>query len=226
MVYDHGSLFYFRDIVKRMLVEGEDGYMKMKVRIQFVLGLRRFKGAGEMSIGKLKAQGVSVGERLRTLNHETQEQEIYNSCIILKNFAIVQKEIPMSTDYILEELIGNCSALRGIYSEILFRWRSGYGEESFNVLDQRLHTKAARNFAFILSKTEQINPVELVESMRVFEEAFEEDRMTRAIKRASKRSIITTSVATASIFAILMNFSIVVVFMDMLNMLGELKWRF
>ena len=106
------------------------------------------------------------------------------------------------------------------------REKARCGEDSFSILNQRLHTKAARNFAFILSKTEQINPVELVESMRVFEEAFEEDRMTRAIKRASRKSIITTTVATASIFAILMNFSIVVVFMNMLSMLGELNWRF
>lgn len=200
--------------------------MKMKNKIWFFLGFRRFKGLRKRSIEDLREKRRTFKEKMLAIDRNSLEQEIFGSCVILKNLAIVQSDIPMSTDYILEELMANSNSLRGIYGEILFRWRSGYGQDSFNVLDERIHTKAARNFAFILSKTEQINPAELVESMRVFEEAFAGDRMTRAMKRASRKSIVTTMAATASIFAILMNFSIVVVFMDMLNMIGGLEGGF
>ena len=49
-----------------------------------------------------------------------------------------------------------------------------------------------------------------------------EERMTEATKEVQRKSILTTTWATAAIFALLINFTVVVVFMDTLNMLQEL----
>jgi hypothetical protein len=198
--------------------------MRMKIKIWFALGFRRFSRVGRAEKVKISPiKGGRLKARVNLIRRDVQEQEIYGSCIILKNLSIVQKNLPISTDSILEELMDNSNALKGIYGEMLFRWRNGWGTESFSVMGERIDSKAARNFASILSKAEQINPAELVESMTMFEESFSGDRMTRAMRRASRKSLITTMAATAAVFAVLMNFSIVVVFMDMINMLGGLE---
>lgn len=200
--------------------------MKMKIKISLMLGFRRLE--------RLKNKGAEGGKRsadpwlffrgrFEELQRDALEQELFGSCIILKNMAIVQKGMPMSADYILEQLMANSTGLKNVYGEMLFRWRNGYGAEAFDIMGERLKTKAARSFAFILSKTDHIDPAELVTAMRSFEEDFAGYRMTKAMKRAERKSLITTMAATASIFAILMNFSIVVVFMDMLTMLGGLN---
>ncbi len=45
--------------------------------------------------------------------------------------------------------------------------------------------------------------------------------MTKGMKRAERKSLLTTLLATASVFTILLNFTIVVVFMDALTLLGQ-----
>lgn len=194
--------------------------MKMRIKISMLLGFRRIERIRTaVPRGQISAR---LRSRMDALRRDAMEQELFGSCIMLKNMAIVQRDLPMSADHILEQLLANSCGLRNVYSEILFRWRGGQGTGAFDVLGERIGTKAARNFAFILSRMDHINPGELVIAMESFEEDFAGYRMTRAMKRASRKSLITTMAATASIFAILMNFSIVVVFMDMLSMLGDI----
>ncbi|MDD5922230.1 MAG: hypothetical protein PUC44_03495 [Eubacteriales bacterium] len=149
------------------------------------------------------------------LLRRAREQEIFTSCMILKNLSIVQKDFPMSADFYLERLMEDSRYLRSIYGEMLLLWRSGMGEKAFFVLEERVQTKAAVNFSLILSKLDQVNPSELVSSMRSFEESFSEERVTRATRRAYIRSLIVTAASAASVFLILMNFIIVVIFLDM-----------
>ena len=49
-----------------------------------------------------------------------------------------------------------------------------------------------------------------------------EERMTAAVRNAQRNSVLVTAWASASIFALLINFAVVVVFMDTLGMLGHL----
>ncbi|MGF6375188.1 hypothetical protein M2140_000222 [Clostridiales Family XIII bacterium PM5-7] len=155
-------------------------------------------------------------------NMEQMEREIFNSCIFLKNLAIVYQDRPMSGDFILEELMSNSKHLRNVYADILSAYRNGKGEEAISSLQKKIPIKSAKRFTMILLKIDQINPSELISYMTSFEEAFAGERMTKGMKRAERKSLITTMVATASIFAILLNFVIVFVFLDTLSMLREI----
>ena len=169
----------------------------------------------------LKTVWKRVKERvLDILRKEEMEQDLFSSCVILRNLAIVQKDRPMSVDYILEELMNSSGALRSVYEEILFQIRNGRGDRAFDVLRERLNTRAGEQFAYVLAGIEQINPAELVGAMESLEEAFSEARVTAAMKRSSRRSFLTTLAATASVLAVLMNFSVVVEFMDMRQILS------
>lgn len=197
--------------------------MKMKIRISFWLGISRFRKEKDLNVMERLQQKIWDIPFLEALRKERQEQELFTSCMILKNLAIVQKGMPVSTDYLLEELASASSVLRRVYMEILFRWRAGQGDRSFDPLTEQVHSIHARNFAYILAGTDQINPGELVSAMESFEEALASERMTRALNSSTRRSMITTAMAAAAVFAVLMNFTVVVVFMDMMRMLGGLS---
>ena len=58
--------------------------------------------------------------------------------------------------------------------------------------------------------------------MRSFEEAFAGERMTCSMRKADRKSVASALAATASVFAVLINFTVVVVFMDMFQALSSL----
>ena len=128
----------------------------------------------------------------------------------------------MSADFMYEALMENSGRLRPVYEEMLSLYRSGRDQEAFQVFAKRTGSRTGRNFAAVLSKLDRINPAELVKQMEVFQNVMAEERMTAALKNAQRRSIIATVWATASIFALLINFAVVVVFLDALVMLENL----
>ena len=116
----------------------------------------------------------------------------------------------------------NSSSLKPVYEEMISLYRSGRDEEAFRVFGERTGSRTGRNFAAILSKLDKINPAELVKQMEVFQNVMAEERMTAALKSAQRNSIIATMWATAAMFALLINFAVVVVFLDALATLESL----
>ena len=151
----------------------------------------------------------------------THLREIWNSCTVLKNLAIVHRGQPMSCDFILEQLMTCSRPLSNVYADILSAYRNGRGENAFDLLYEQVPVKAARYFSFILSRIDRIDPGELISHMIAFEETFAAERRTRGMRRAERRSLITTMAATATVFAVLLNFTVVVVLMDAMRLLGQ-----
>ena len=150
------------------------------------------------------------------------DRELYGSAVTLKNLALVQKEKPLSADYIFQSLMDNSLALRPAYEEMITLYRNGRDEEAFKAFGNIAGSRAGRNFASVLSKIDRINPAETIKQMEVFQNMMAEERMTAAVRAAQKNSVLITALASASIFALLINFAVVVVFMDTLGMLGHL----
>lgn len=155
-------------------------------------------------------------------NRSQTDREIYGSAVTLKNLSLVQKDKPLSADYIFEALMDNSSALRPAYEEMIALYRSGRDEEAFKAFAAKTGSRGGKNFASVLSKIDKINPAETVKQMEVFQNMMAEERTTAAIKTAQRNSVIITAWASASIFALLINFAVVVVFMDTLGMLQHL----
>lgn len=151
------------------------------------------------------------------------EGEIYNSAVLLKNLAIVYKNTPVSVDFMLEELIEGGGRLKNVYSDILSAYRNGKEKDSFSFLLEKVPTKVGKHFTILLEKLDQINPVELVHYIDAFVETLASERKTERMKRADKKSLIVTVFSTISIFMIMLNFTVVVVFMDALRLLGQLE---
>lgn len=171
--------------------------------------------------GALNKISKKAGERLIRKNGAYHDRELFSSSVILKNLALVRQETPLSADYIYENLMENSNLLKPMYSEILTLYRSGRDEEAFKIPATVIGTKAARHFGAILAKLDKLNPAELTMQMEIFQNMMTESRMTYAVKRMQRNSVIVTSLAAVSVFALLINFAVVVVFMDAVNILNN-----
>lgn len=194
--------------------------MLMGIQLAYENELRRFMPVTTAAaIEKIRKYAGKVTVRR---NRDAPDRELYAGSVILKNMSIVRRETPLSADYIYENLMENSSLLKPMYSRMLSLYRSGKDAEAFVVPSEFIGTRAARNFGVILSKLDKLNPAELTEQMSIFQESMTESRVTRAVKRNQRNSIIITSMAAISIFALLINFVVVVVFMDALTMLNNM----
>lgn len=155
-------------------------------------------------------------------NNSLLDRELFSSSVILKNLSLVRRETPLSADYIFESLMNNSLLLKPFYGDMLTLYRSGRDEEAFKVFTLEIGTKAARNFAMILSKLDKVNPSELIEQMNVFQKMMTERNTTVAMKRVQRNSIITMVLATSAVFTLLINFTVVVVFMDTVNTINNM----
>ncbi|MGC2872259.1 hypothetical protein ACPW7J_06050 [Ihubacter sp. rT4E-8] len=197
----------------------------MKIRTTLRFRLLRLAGYGRhMPLIRLTATEKG-GKRLeafwKKLQRDRLEREIFNSCIVLKNLSIVHQGQPMSCDFILEQLMECSRPLSNVYADMLSLYRNGGGDDAFDILYEKVPVKAAKHFSFILSRIDKLDPAELISQMTAFEETFAAERVTRGMRRAEQRSLITTVAATATVFAILLNFTVVVVFMDAMRLLGR-----
>ena len=194
----------------------------MKMRTTLGFRARRLAGYGRRLKRETEGKNKKPFQGLwRRLQRDRLEREIWNSCIVLKNLAIVHRGQPMSCDFILEQLMTCSRPLSNVYADILSAYRNGRGENAFDLLYEQVPVKAARYFSFILSRIDRIDPGELISHMIAFEETFAAERMTRGMRRAERRSMITTMAATATVFAVLLNFTVVVVLMDAMRLLGQ-----
>ena len=150
------------------------------------------------------------------------DKELYNSSVILKNLALVQRQMPFSADYMYERIMENSVLLKPIYSQMLATYRGMDSNEAFKVLPLVVGTKTSKNFAIILSKLEKLNPAELEKQMDIFQKSMMESRMTYAIKRVQRTSLVLTGLATITVFALLLNFVVVVVFLNTIDTLNQL----
>ena len=155
-------------------------------------------------------------------NKNRIDKELFNSSIILKNLSLITQQSPFSADYMYEKLMENSTFLKPVYRQMLTVYRSRESQNAFKVLPLTLNTKTSKNFAIILSKLERMSPVELTKQMDVFQKNMMDQRMTYAIKRVQKSSMVLTVLSTITVFAILLNFVVVVVFLDTIQALNQL----
>lgn len=195
----------------------------MKIKTKFAFKVRRLtRKSRDAGPGICHRLVGLIRQKQRVFQREVMERELFHSCMTLKNLAVVYQELPMSTDFLLEQLMESSQALRSVYADILTVYRNGRPEEAFAQLYQHVPVPAARKFTRILCRLDAMPPGELIEQMQAFEETFAAERTTRAMARAERKSLITTLTSTATIFVVLLNFVVVVVFLDTLQIISQL----
>lgn len=162
---------------------------------------------------------AALEKRYRQTQGKKLEPEIYNSGLLLKNLALTRREAAFSADYLYEKLMEHSEKLRPVYAEMLSLYRAGKDRDAFRLVAERCPTRAGRNFSLVLEKVGTIRPDELVEQMEVFQEMIRQQKMTEDIRRVQRNSLITTVMATAAVFLLVIDFAVVVVFMHTMTIL-------
>lgn len=171
----------------------------------------------EKIYGTLKSPFKTITDALSKSRTSKLDREIYSSCIVLKNLAIVQSEKPQSADKIYEILMDCSKLLKPLYQEMISLYRTGRREEAFKGFSMSIGTASARSYVALLSKIDRINPAELLDQVNSLLEAMSEKRLTDGIEKAQRNGAITITLSTLAIMAALGDFLIVVVYLDMLS---------
>lgn len=202
------------------------GRNKVKVKISLELPLFfKYLKSRKNVLNRGENKQKFLYKIIKSMEYKVREKsinkEFLESSMILKNLAITYEDMPLSCDYILEELFLNSKYLKEIYSEMLFAYRNG-NDEFYKILSNKINTKDSKNFSMILGKIDSINPWQLVGYMESFENAQREQRITEAMNKDNLKSIFVTFATTIPAFAVMLNFTIVVVFMGAIEMLNSI----
>lgn len=146
--------------------------------------------------------------------------EISQSASMVKTLALINTDKAFSADYIFEKLSEHGGRLDKHFKYFLTLYRGGRKNEAFLKLQNLLDTSGGRQYVMILEKLEYLNPREMIEQIEVFQQGLMEEILTQRMKEIDSSSILITMAATATVFAIILNFAIVGVFMDSLEMIS------
>ena len=150
------------------------------------------------------------------------DRGIYEVSINLKNLAIVQESSPLSADMMLEKLAVNAPKdLQPIFMTTLQEYRTGKSSDAFSYFARATGTPTGRSMASILSKLDRINPKELKEQIIALIDMLSDQRVTEGYKLAQRSGVITMLLATMTVMIGMMDFLVIVVFLDMLKMLAS-----
>ncbi len=147
------------------------------------------------------------------------DKEIYQSATTLKTLSLLNSDDTFSADYIYEKLFEHSTKLKKQYGYFLALYRGGKREEAFAQLRKDIDTGGGRQFALILEKLDYLNPKEMVCQIESFQKGLLEEISTEKTKEIDKNSVIITLASTITILAIILNFAVVGVFMDSLEMI-------
>lgn len=148
------------------------------------------------------------------------DDEIFSSAGIIKTLALLNSQGTFSADFIYEKIFEHSNKMKPVYSNFLVLYRGGRREEAFASIRKTVNSNTGKQFTSILEKLEYLSPKEMVSQIQGFQEGIVEERMTRATNEVDRNSVITTLASTATIFAIILNFAVVGILMDSLEMIN------
>lgn len=161
-------------------------------------------------------------ERWKAVERDYYNHEIYDSVLLLKNLATMEHERAFSADFIYEKLMENSNRLKPVYSQMISLYRSGRDRDAFESFAEKTGSRYGKNFSFVLARLDQINPAELMEQMEVFQEMMAQQRMTDNLKKVQNSSLLTTAAAATVFFVMIIDFAVVVLFMNTLDMMKNI----
>lgn len=143
--------------------------------------------------------------------------EISRMITVLKNLIITCKDKPLSAEFIINNLIKFSSFTKPILTKFLSLYRLNRIEEAYSYFVSEIGVKVGREFASLLTKLDEIEPVNLIQQLKLHQEAIRDSYMTERIKRDKLISDLSFIPIIALIFLILLNFVFITFFIDSIN---------
>lgn len=140
---------------------------------------------------------------------------------LLKSIIICNRESPLSTEKILEEMAIYSNGLSKTYLKVVSEYRKNKGKRAFDAVTDRYQGHIWESYKRILVRLEDFDPIELIDQISALQELVLQNQISKSMVDVEKKANLLTIIATASVFAVILNFAVVVVFMDTMAMLGK-----
>lgn len=169
-----------------------------------------------MDIFNKKTPFAMVLELFKNNYRKKIDLELYNSISQLKNLVIVQKDHPMSADFLIEQLVRFTNKTKIIYLHTLSIMREGKDKDAIAYFKQSIQSKLGTDFANILAKLDYINPAELKQQLVLTQSSYRNEKVTMKLAQEEMLSHIIFLPIIAVAIVILLNFVIITVWLDSL----------
>nr|WP_315024005.1 hypothetical protein [uncultured Aminipila sp.] len=119
-----------------------------------------------------------VGAWQKKRRNQMADKEIYEGISFLRNIISIDRGKQVSTDFIIEQLSQREGALQSIYIKMLSLLRVNKKKEAQQTMADSLETPIGKEFAGLLLRWDEINPLELSEILLSHQKSIKEIRMT------------------------------------------------
>lgn len=151
-------------------------------------------------------------------NLEEKNKEILRVISQIKNIALTQKDKPLSAEFVLGEVFKFTSKTKPVFGKLIYLWSMGNYMEACEFLAKEVDTPEGRELSNILYKMEYMEPKELNTQLELLQNSISQERKTKREKKGELISNLLYVSVMASTMAVLINFIVVVLFIDMQEM--------
>jgi hypothetical protein len=150
------------------------------------------------------------------------EMELVRVFIQTKNIIFSLDENKINSDFILERIRHFTVLLRPVFDMMIGLWDLGERDEACNYLILKIKTQHGKMYADLLRKIDTIKKEDLILEINMYLETIRKERKTILMKKSENRSFIVYALISISISIVLINFVIVVGFIDTMNILKNI----
>lgn len=154
---------------------------------------------------------------LNRYHQKKKDEEIYKAVSQLKNLVVVQRDNPMSADFLIEQLAKFTKITKLTFSRTLAMMQEGRMNDAADYFKSETGSKLGAEFANILLKLDQLNPYELEEQLTIIQGSVLDERVTEQMKQQELISNLLFIPIVATAIVILLNFVIITVWLDSFN---------
>lgn len=168
---------------------------------------------------KLKSE---LAARNKKRKNQLADKEIYEGISFLRNIISIDRGKQVSTDFIIEQLSQREGTLQKIYIKMLGLLRVNKKTEAQQMMSDRLETPIGKEFAGLLLRWDEINPLELSEILLSHQKSIKEMRMTQQRRKDEIVSDILYFPVIINVVLIFINFIYVGYFINQKEILEML----
>lgn len=143
--------------------------------------------------------------------------EIIVSISQIKNMSISRYENKISSDYILEQIAKFSKKTKPIFNKMIALWNLNKKDEACKYFELAIGTKEAQGLTDIFRKMDSIMPSELYNQILLLQETVNKERETRKLIANENKSNIIYFIVVITSFIIMINFVVVVYYLEFLN---------
>lgn len=159
---------------------------------------------------------------MQTENKTKMNKEIFRVIGQMKNLSFSVKASSVSSTYIIESLARFTKHTRSIFEKTLSLWYVSRFQEAHDYFCAAVNTDEGRALAALFLKLDHINSSELRDQLETLLSAIREKRKTIAFAKKENQSKLLLVLSFLTVSVMLVNFMVVVVFIDSMSMLQNI----